>query len=83
MFTICSEHGTIVSSNVCDLCSQAIHVGKKPVKLSRRNVLTLKELSIGSFIKMYYLPALEIFLYHIFYVQILSKNICGKMRSER
>ena len=32
--------------------------------------------------KMYYLPALEKFLYHIFYVQILSKNICGKMRSE-
>ena len=33
--------------------------------------------------KMYYLPALEKFLYHIFYVQVLSKNICGKMRSER
>ena len=45
--------------------------------------MTLKELSIGSFIKMYYLPALEEFLYHIFYVQVLSKNICGKMRSER
>ena len=45
--------------------------------------MTLKELSIGSFIKMYYLPALEKFLYHMFYVQVLSKNICGKMRSER
>ena len=33
--------------------------------------------------KIYYLPALEKFLYHIFYVQVLSKNIYGKMRSER
>ena len=32
--------------------------------------------------KMYYLPALEKFLYHIFYVQVLSKNICRKMMSE-
>ena len=55
----CSKHGTIGSSNVCDICSQSVHVGKKPVKLSRRKILTLKELSIGSFIKMYYLPALE------------------------
>ena len=33
--------------------------------------------------KMYYLPTLEKCLYHIFYVQILSKKICGKIRSER
>ena len=46
-------------------------------------ILTLKELSIGSFMKLHYLPALEKFIYHIFYVQVLSKNICGKMRSER
>ena len=72
MFTICSRHDTIGSDNVCDLCSQSLHVGKKPVKLSRRKILILKELSIGSFIKMYYLPALDKFLYHIFYVQVLS-----------
>ena len=83
MFTICSKHGTTGSGNVCELCSQSVHIGNKPVKLSRRNILTLNELSIESFMKMYYLPALEKFLYHIFYVQILSKNICGKMRSER
>ena len=83
VFTICSKHGIIGSGNVCDLCSQSVHVGKKPVKLSRRKFLTLKELSIGSYIKMYYLPALEKYLYHIFYVQFLSKNICGKIRSER
>ena len=74
MFIICSKHGTIGSGNVCELCSQSVHVGKKPVKLSRRKILTLKELSIGSFMKMYYLPALEKFLYHIFYVQVLSKT---------
>ena len=68
VFTIYSKHGVIGSGNVCDLCSQSVHIGKKLVKLSRREILTLKELSIGSFIKMYYLPALENFLYHIFYV---------------
>ena len=82
-FNICSKHGTIKSGNVCDLCSKTVHVGKKPVKISRRKILTLKELSIGSFMKLHYLPALEKFIYHIFYVQVLSKNICGKMRSER
>ena len=48
-FTICSKHGTIKSGNVCDVCSQSVYVGKvnKPVKLSRRKILTLKELSIG------------------------------------
>ena len=33
--------------------------------------------------KLYYLPALEKYMYHIFYVHVLSKNICGKMRNER
>ena len=45
--------------------------------------MTLKELSIGSFIKLYYLPVLDKYLYQKFYVQVLSKNISGKMRSER
>ena len=68
-----------------DACSKYVYVGKlnKPVKLSRRNILTLKELSIGRFMKLYYLPALKNYLYHIFYVYVLSKNICGKMRNER
>ena len=38
---------------------------------------------MGRFMKLYYLPALENYMYHIFYVQVLSKNICGKMRNER
>ena len=41
-FNICSKHGTIRSGNICDLCSQSVYVGKKPVKLSRRKILTLK-----------------------------------------
>ena len=85
VFTIYSKHGTIVSGNVCDVCSQSVYVGKvnKPVKLSRRKILTLKELSIGKFMKLYYLPTLEKYLYHIFYSHVLSKNIYGAMRNER
>ena len=40
-------------------------------------------LSIERFIKLHYLPALENYLYHILYVYVLLKNICGKMRNER
>ena len=72
VFTICSKHGAIGSGNVCDVCSKSVYVGKKPVKLSRRKILNLKELSIGRFMKLYYLPALEKYLYHIFYVHVLS-----------
>ena len=85
VFTICSKHGTIGSGNVCDVYSKSIYVSKvnKHVNLSRRKILTLKELSIWRFMKLYYLPALEKYLYHIFYVNVLSKNICGKMRNKR
>ena len=50
-----------------DVCSQSVYVGKlnKPVKLSRRKILTLNELYIGKFMKLYYLPALEKYLYYI------------------
>ena len=82
-FGMVKKHVTLGSGNVCDLCFQSVHVGNKPVKLSKRKLLTLKELSIGSFIKLYYLTALEKYLYHTFYVQVLSKNICGKIRSKR
>ena len=43
-FNICSKHGTITSGNVCDLCSKTVHVGKKPVKIARRKILTLKKI---------------------------------------
>ena len=45
-------------------------------------MLTLKELLIGNFTKEYYLLALENYLYHLFYIYILSKHICRKMISE-
>ena len=32
--------------------------------------------------KDYYISALENYLYHMFYDYVLSKNICGEMRSE-
>ena len=70
---------------MCGVCSKSIYVGKvnKPVKLSRREILTLKLLSIGKFMKLYYLSALEKYLYHILYVHVFSKNICGKIGNER
>ena len=52
------------------------------MKLSRRDIPTLKELSIAKFMKEYYIPALEKYLYHIFYVHVLSKDIGGKIRNE-
>ena len=44
-------------------------------------MLILKELPIGFFFECY-LPALEKYIYHINYVHILSKHICGNMRNE-
>ena len=32
--------------------------------------------------KEYNIPALKKYLYHILYVHVLSKNMCGKRRSE-
>ena len=85
VFTICSKHGIIGSGNVCDVYSQSISVGKlnKPEKISRRKIITVKELYIGKLMKLYYLPALKKYMYHIFYVHVLSKKICGKMRTKR
>ena len=85
VLSICSKIVTIGSGNVCDVFSQSVDVGRlnKPVKLSRKRILTLKEFSIGIFMKLYYLLVLENYLYHIFYVHVLSKNICRKMRNER
>ena len=43
-------------------------------------MLTLKELTIGNFMYDLYLPSLEKYIYHVHYVQILSMNLCGKLR---
>ena len=75
VFTVCSKHGKIGSGNVCDVYSKSIYVGKEPVKLLRRKLLTLKELSIGIFMKLYYLPALEKYLCIIYSMYMFFLNI--------
>ena len=83
--TICSKHDIIGPSNLlCHVCFNSVSIvkQKKTAKLSRRKILTLKELYIGEIMKEYYIPALENYLYHIFYLHVFSKTICGKMRNE-
>ena len=43
-------------------------------------MLILKKLTIGNFIYDVYLPSLEKYIYYVHYVQILSKNLCRKLR---
>ena len=43
-------------------------------------MLTLKELTICNFMYDVYLPSLEKNMYHVYYVQILWKNLCRKLR---
>ena len=43
-------------------------------------MLTLKELTIGNFMYDVYLPLLDKYIYHVHYVQIISKHLCGKLR---
>ena len=45
-------------------------------KIKSRKMLTLKDLQIGSLMCDIYLPALGIFIYHIYYVYIFFKNMC-------
>ena len=43
-------------------------------------MLTHRELTICNFMYDFYLPSLEKYIYHVYYVQIISKNHCGKLR---
>ena len=43
-------------------------------------MLTQRELIIGNFMYTFYLSSLEKYIYHVHYVQILSKTFCGKIR---
>ena len=45
-------------------------------------MLTLKEFAIGNFMYDVYLSLLEKHIYHTYYVHILSKNLCGRLRYE-
>ena len=49
-------------------------------KFRTRNILTMKEVSIGKFMFDFYLSVLQKFVYHIHNVKILSKIICGVKR---
>ena len=63
---------------ICNICE----IEKLNGKIRSRNILTLKELTIGNFMYDVYLPSLEKYFYHVHYVQILSKNLCGKLRHD-
>ena len=60
----------------CTLCVDERVKGK----IRSRKMLTQRELAIGNFMSDVYLPSLEKYIYHIHYIQILSKNHCGKIR---
>ena len=62
VFTICYKHSTIGPDNfLCHVCSESISVVKKKnhAKLSKRRMITLKELPIVIFMKEYYISALQ------------------------
>ena len=48
-------------------------------KIRSRKMLTQRKLTIGNVMYDVYLPSLEKYIYHVHYVQILSKNHCGKL----
>ena len=77
LFSTCSHHGLIGEGRLnCNLCGDV----KVNGKIRSRKMLTQRELAIGNFMCDVYLPSLEKYIYHIHYVQILSKNHYGKLR---
>ena len=77
LFSTCSLRGLVGEGIlICKLC-----VNKKlNGKIQSRKFLTQRELTIGNFIYDVYLPSLEKYIYHVHYIQILSKNHCVKLR---
>ena len=61
---------------ICNLCENETSKGK----IRSRKILTQRELTIGNFMYDIYLPSLEKYIYHVHYVQIISKNHCGILR---
>ena len=79
LFSACSFHEQIEVGRLrCNLCE----VEKFDDKIRSRKMLIPKELAIGNFMYNVYLPSLEKFIYHVDYVHILSKNLCGKLRHD-
>ena len=80
---ICFKHGVIRPDNLFwNICSNFFYnqKQKKPVKFSRRKMITLRGSPIEKFMKEYYIPALEKYLYHIFSVHILSNIYVGNKK---
>ena len=61
---------------IYNLCGNKILNGK----IQSKKMLTLKEFTLGNFMYNVYFPSLDKYIYHVHYVKILSKNLCGKLR---
>jgi hypothetical protein len=86
--TKCSKHGLLqANAKTCDTCEDQVAIlviaGGKPGRVWTRKVLIRKEVSIGIFFTEYYLPALELYCYHLHQtVVLISKYQTGKLRQE-
>ena len=77
LFSTCSLHELIGEGRlICIFCENE----KLNGMIRSRKMLTHRELTIGNFMYDAYLPSLEKYIYRVHYVQILSKNHCGKLR---
>jgi hypothetical protein len=80
--TKCSLHGGLeLKASVCENCEHLTE-GKKKSKISTRKYLTFLTRPIGVFMRDHYRPALEALATHLPHVQILSNNLCGRMRAD-
>jgi hypothetical protein len=85
--TKCSKHGILqAKAKTCDLCEDQagilIITGGKRGLVRTRKVLSRMQEVIGLFLKDFYLPALELYCYHLQTVILLSKYQTGKSRQE-
>ena len=77
LFSTCSLYGLVEERRlICNFFENE----KLNGKIRSRKMLTQRELIIGNFMYDVYLSSLEKYIYHVHYVQILSKNLCGKIR---
>ena len=77
IFSTCSLHGLIGDGR---LIYNLFENEKLNGKIRSRKMLTQRELIIGNFMYTFYLSLLEKYIYHVHYVQILSKTFCRKIR---
>ena len=77
LFSTFSLHGLIGEGK---LIYNLYENEKLNCKIRSRKMLTQRELTISNFMYDVYLPSLDKFIYHVWYVQILSNDYCGKLR---